>query len=229
MDRFSVNYKVLISVVSMLFFYYVQKHVMPYKSYEHNRIDLMSLTTATITIYAGIIFSLESEAYEGFKTFTWLIIVFSNVYFILSWVYLLMLSLGWKNPKFLWVISLLGCIIYRRRVDKNEIKQSSITEQIPAATILKEATPKRRVFGGKSAFKKIRKRKKNRKVLHRKKSRREPKTKQKKAPTNMIPILDNAFEEEKSSASCQSDNRLRFSLFKRFEGPLRGRIHYEES
>ncbi|CAI2361643.1 unnamed protein product [Moneuplotes crassus] len=183
MDRFSVNYKVLISVgkssmlfiVSMLFFYYVQKHVMPYKSYEHNMIDLMSLTTATITIYAGIIFSLENEAYEGFKTFTWLVIVFSNVYFILSWVYLLMLSLGWKNPKFLWLITLVGCIICRRRVDKNEIKQSSITEQIPAVTTLKEATPKRRVFGRKSALKKIRKRKRNRKALYRKKSKREPK------------------------------------------------------
>mmetsp|Transcript_33916 Transcript_33916/g.33443 ORF Transcript_33916/g.33443 Transcript_33916/m.33443 type:complete len:167 (-) Transcript_33916:57-557(-) len=78
LDRFSINYKILISVFLLSMFYYVQKGMKPYKSDHNNKIDLLSMTTATVTIYSGVIFSLESDVYKGFKTFTWILVASFN-------------------------------------------------------------------------------------------------------------------------------------------------------
>ena len=109
LNNFSANYKILISaskslvlpIVSLTVFYYVQKSMKPYKSAENNHIDLMAITAATVTIYSGVIFALGNDAHSTFNSCTMILIIVLNGVFILNWVYLMLVAIDWKNRKYI--------------------------------------------------------------------------------------------------------------------------------
>ncbi|CAI2362327.1 unnamed protein product [Moneuplotes crassus] len=126
LDRFSVVYTILLSCVSLVFFYYLQKKIRPYKLDDNNRIDLVAVTIGIITIYSGIIFSLGDESYKGFYMAAWVVLVWFNAYFVLNWFYLLLLSFECRNDKYLFLVNLLGCILFRKRKNQGDIKRHSV-------------------------------------------------------------------------------------------------------
>lgn len=77
----------------------------PFKSDENNFIDLVAVTVGTITIYSGIIFSQGEDVLQGFYTFTWVVVLYFNAYFILNWTHQFLISLEIKNQKLEFLIN----------------------------------------------------------------------------------------------------------------------------
>ncbi|CAI2364488.1 unnamed protein product [Moneuplotes crassus] len=104
-------YKLGLSVVCLIFFFYFQNYMKPFKSEANNEIDLLALSVGTVTIYGGIIFQMGEDSYPFFYRCTIFLVVSCNSYFILNWAYLLMKLTKWKNPKYIFIKNLLGFIL----------------------------------------------------------------------------------------------------------------------
>lgn len=107
LNTFSVNYKVFASVgefsysnilVSLIFFYNIQKIIQPFKNKDNNSLDLQALVMGTVTIFTGTIFGIENDVHSAFYNLSILIDVLFNGYFLMNWTFAMMLALEWKNP-----------------------------------------------------------------------------------------------------------------------------------
>lgn len=89
LHSFSIQYQILCSssklftdpLVVLIFFYYFQRSMAPFKSAENNSIDLLAITVGIVTIYSGLIFSLEDEVLPFIYSMTWLVLIVFNTYF----------------------------------------------------------------------------------------------------------------------------------------------------
>jgi hypothetical protein len=76
-----------LTVTLMLFFsIFLQYRTSPYNSSELNVMELEALITATLTIYCGLYYA-TNDLGEVFKINLFLLIVFGNAFFLVTWIF----------------------------------------------------------------------------------------------------------------------------------------------
>ncbi|CAI2367407.1 unnamed protein product [Moneuplotes crassus] len=163
LNLFSPTYKIMVSVVLLNIFYYTQKHMSPYKLEENNKLDLLSITMGTVTLFSGIIFSRTTEAHSGFFNLTLLMIFILNSYFILRWIYQALLVLEWTNKKYLFLLRVIRFLLCTKEkkgyFDQKNLQEAKFCGQIQPRQKYRSGT--RILLRPKSRFQK-KKRKRNR-------------------------------------------------------------------
>jgi hypothetical protein len=95
LSRFDVNVQALACLLVLILFYYSHITIYPHKNKRLNEIDRLGILIATITIYFGLYF-MTDDIDEYSKIGLSVVIIVSNCYFILCWLYQLGYSL-FKN------------------------------------------------------------------------------------------------------------------------------------
>lgn len=76
----------------------LQINLEPYKKTCNNNIDMYGIIAGTLTLFTGLIFTIEGTRLDGFYQLVVLILFITNTVFIVKWVYLFLLSLKINHP-----------------------------------------------------------------------------------------------------------------------------------
>ena len=68
----------------------LQKKLKPYKLEENNQIEMIALCTGALTLYSGFIFTIEDGSVSFLYNLALIFVFAFNVFFILSWAFLIL-------------------------------------------------------------------------------------------------------------------------------------------
>ncbi|CAI2369723.1 unnamed protein product [Moneuplotes crassus] len=172
LNTFPAAYKIFVSVISLLIFYRFQSNMKPFKYDPYNRLDLVSLTVAIITIFSSIVFVLGYKGSFNLHMVVLLFIFGANLYFLLRWLYLVMILLKWKNSWYLCLLKTLRIVIAEKVYYGLEDENSEHGNVFGKDMGMQAKIKKRRVLVSKKnkmrkkAFKKRKKKTVNRRYKH---------------------------------------------------------------
>jgi hypothetical protein len=75
----------------------VQKKLKPYKNESNNRVEMVAIVAALITLYSSLVFVVEEGPLDGFYFLCLVLVFLVNIFFIIYWVYLLLESFKMSN------------------------------------------------------------------------------------------------------------------------------------
>ena len=111
---FSLAYRIMIAIIILLITFRIQINLNPYKNDDYNSIEILALLTGTVTIFSGLIFTMDDEDQESFwNAIIMMFVIVFNIVFVLRWTYLFMKTMSGKYKIFkriVTVIQYLFCI-----------------------------------------------------------------------------------------------------------------------
>ena len=134
----STLYKILISVIILIFVIRVQMALRPYKYEENNILEQSAINAGAATLMCGIIFSQDNNTYQIFNTLAIVFLVYVNAIFLAVWLFHFLLSLNIKQKYFKIILEIYALIVFKKRF---LIEQTLKTEE---ATIPKTSVEHKR-------------------------------------------------------------------------------------
>ncbi|CAI2362983.1 unnamed protein product [Moneuplotes crassus] len=120
--------RITLSSIILLLSGRIQLNLKPYKKDENNQVEFLAISAGAITILSGIVFS-EKNPVESLNTLTLFIIIGLNIFFLLSWLYLLAQEFSEKSKIATKISTILACLICLRQ------KKTSAIEKEPKETV----------------------------------------------------------------------------------------------
>lgn len=81
---------------------------------------MLSLISGAITLSAGVVFLTEEPAFRGFTDLVTFGVLTVNIWFLWVWLYMVILSMNWKNERFTTVMRVYGAFVsgkYKQAVE----------------------------------------------------------------------------------------------------------------
>ena len=120
---FSLAYRIMIAIIILLITFRIQINLNPYKNDDYNSIEILALLTGTVTIFSGLIFTMDDEDQESFwNAIIMMFVIVFNIVFVLRWTYLFMKSMSGKYKIFKQIVTVIQYLFC--------IKSSKVQENI---------------------------------------------------------------------------------------------------
>ena len=120
---FSLAYRIMIAIIILLITFRIQINLNPYKNDDYNSIEILALLTGTVTIFSGLIFTMDDEDQESFwNAIIMMFVIVFNIVFVLRWTYLFMKTMSGKYKIFKQIVTVIQYLFC--------IKSSKVQENI---------------------------------------------------------------------------------------------------
>lgn len=131
-------YRAITAILVLIIIFRIQIRIKPYKDERNNEIEILAILTGTLTLFCGIIFVSEETSNSTINTLILLVVFIYNVYFILNWILLLLLTFKTKNKYLLMAKTLLNTVLRKNykleedeaEVDKEKHKKEKLHKSI---------------------------------------------------------------------------------------------------
>ena len=112
----SLAYKILISLMILLFTFRIQVRLKPYKNDNYNNIEILAIFAGSITLFSGLIFINDEGNQTILNTLVlWFLIVF-NIVFLARWAYLYVLCMSEKNKVFERILIIFKIMMCQKKI-----------------------------------------------------------------------------------------------------------------
>ena len=128
-------YRILLSILVLIIMLRIQIRLVPYKFEVNNFLEQGMIITGSITLFWGLIFINESSSVGLFSTFAFLVILISNIYFFVLWLFYFLVSLNLKHRYFKKIIEIYSYAILQNKFLSNlkptENNVDTLAEKVP--------------------------------------------------------------------------------------------------
>ena len=142
-------YRILLSILVLIIILRIQLKLKPYKVEENNNLEQNMITAGAMTLFCGVIFTNNSN--NMFTMLALIIMLISNIYFLVIWLFYFLLSLHLKNKYMKSLIEIYSVVIFKKRIYENytttEVNSFSIPTQKPKKI---KKNKHKKLFKGKS-------------------------------------------------------------------------------
>mmetsp|Transcript_5911 Transcript_5911/g.5066 ORF Transcript_5911/g.5066 Transcript_5911/m.5066 type:complete len:301 (+) Transcript_5911:107-1009(+) len=206
LSTYSAYYRILGAIISLIILLRVQERLQPYKKEENNRIEMLAILSGIVTLYCALVFVVEEESISIIYNLSLAILFIINMYFILNWLHLLLMSLNYEHRYFKILIKYYSIMICKRsKIESMKIPEKSKDIRPPTKenhTVNKEQSEVEVEVG--AGFKTPYKKKHKRKVkILRKAKRRQNRKINIEEPIDMFQISRRKVKEEDISNIVQ--------------------------
>ena len=156
-------YRILLSILVLIIILRIQLKLKPYKVEENNNLEQNMITAGAMTLFCGVIFTnklflfsivvnyFTNNSNNMFTMFALIIMLISNIYFLVLWLFYFLLSLHLKNKYMKSLIEIYSVVIFKKRIFENytttEVNSTSIPTQKPRKI---KKNKHKKLFKGKS-------------------------------------------------------------------------------
>ena len=128
-------YRILLSILVLIVMLRIQIRLAPYKFEINNFLEQEMIITGSITLFWGLIFINESSSVALFSTFALLVMLISNIYFVVLWLFYFLVSLNLKHRYFKKIIEIYSYAILQNKflsnLKANENSVNTLAEKAP--------------------------------------------------------------------------------------------------
>ena len=121
-----------VSIGILIVIFRIQIYLKPYKNSKNNEIEMKAILIGALSLFCGTIFITKGANVDTINTFIFVVLIVSNVYFIINWVLFFLLSLNSKSKYIGIVIFILSVIMCSREYSKNNLND---TTEVSPSTI----------------------------------------------------------------------------------------------
>ena len=112
-------YRAMISIAILLIIFRVQIYLKPYKDSKNNEIEMKAILVGALSLFWGTVFISNNASIDAINILVFAFLIGTNVYFILNWTLLLLVSWDSKSKYISILIFFLSVVICNREyIDK---------------------------------------------------------------------------------------------------------------
>ncbi|CAI2368858.1 unnamed protein product [Moneuplotes crassus] len=111
--------KMLVSISILIFFARIQIFLQPYTDESNNSIEILAISAGIITIFSGLLYSQPDEV-NNLNTLSLTFCIIINIYFFISWIYLLSKDLKDSSKIFQLIFKIFAFILRKPRVSSED-------------------------------------------------------------------------------------------------------------
>ena len=120
----SLNYRLMMCIVLLVFVERMQQRLKPYKVQENNDIEIKAIIAGTTVLFTGIIFEEGAKHnYPRFDTFAISVILIYNAIFLIKWTYLFLVSCNFRSTSMKRFLEIYGYIICIKKAKRQMIHE----------------------------------------------------------------------------------------------------------
>ena len=112
-------YRAMVSIAILLIIFRVQIYLKPYKDSKNNEIEMKAILVGALSLFWGTVFISNNASIDAINILVFAFLIGTNVYFILNWTLLLLVSWDSKSKYISILIFFLSVVICNREyIDK---------------------------------------------------------------------------------------------------------------
>ena len=123
-------YRAIFAIVVLIIIFRIQIKLHPYKNHRNNEIEILAILVGSITLFSGTIFISDNTNEGLLNSLIMIIVIIFNVYFILHWILLMLVSVNFKAKFFHTIISMLWTLLkqdslfheYQEQANQKEVE-----------------------------------------------------------------------------------------------------------
>lgn len=132
LSRANSFYSAIVAIIVLIILFRVQQNLHPYRLEENNQIEILAIITGMVSLFGAVVFfdnigGTDVEDVEFLQTFSLMVILLINIYFVLRWVHIFLYSFKSKNALLSVTRKILGYSLFQNKDDelKKEIKHTN--------------------------------------------------------------------------------------------------------
>ena len=112
-------YRAMISIAILIIIFRIQIYLKPYKDSKNNEIEMKAILVGALSLFWGTVFISNDSSIDTINILVFSFLIGSNIYFILNWTLLLLVSWDSKSKYISILIFFLSVVICNREnIDK---------------------------------------------------------------------------------------------------------------
>ncbi|CAI2369222.1 unnamed protein product [Moneuplotes crassus] len=138
-------YRILGAIISLIILIRIQERLKPYKNQSNNRIEVIAVFAAVVTLYCTLVFVTDQARLNSVYYGSLILLFIVNIFFLVHWSYLVLCYLNYKHPYFIVFMRIYSFVLCKNGNQfKQEIKNKKlITYQNTKKKRLKKKSRKR--------------------------------------------------------------------------------------